>query len=115
MSTDPDDILQKINRGPGGSLPADQLTPEETKTADELVKRGLLRRVPAGHGVSTKGGREGDSWDGMAVRGGKNVPTPVDPNVAHRYPERYVVTSGGSHAAGTFMMDTLHDERPRRW
>jgi len=30
-----------------------------------------------------------------------------------RFPERVVLTSGGSHATGTFDWDTLRDERPR--
>jgi len=28
-----------------------------------------------------------------------------------RFPERFVLTGGGSHETGTFDMDTLHDER----
>ena len=103
-----DDVLLKINRGPGGSIPSDQLSPEEKRVADNMVKRGLLRLVPAGHGVSTVGGQKGFYGDQMAVTGGRNEPTPVDPKVAHRYPERYVVTSGGSHAAGTFKTASLH-------
>ena len=103
-----DEVLLKINRGPGGSIPADQLSPEEKRAADDMVKRGLLRLLPAGHGVSTQGGRRGMYGDQMAVTGGRNVPTPVDPKIAHRYPERYVVTSGGSHAVGTFKTASLH-------
>ncbi len=29
-----------------------------------------------------------------------------------RFPERFVVTAGGSHKTGTFAMDTFHDEKP---
>lgn len=29
-----------------------------------------------------------------------------------RFPDRLVVTGGGSHKTGTFDMDTLHDEKP---
>ena len=32
----------------------------------------------------------------------------------NRFPERFVLTAGGSHATGTFASDTLHDEKPRR-
>lgn len=110
--TSEDQVLQKINRGNGGSLPVGELSPEETVVADDMVKRGLLRRVGAGQGVSTQGGTMGRRGDHMAVTGGRNVAGPVDPSAAHRYPERYVVTSGGSHAAGTFASDTFHDEKP---
>ncbi len=103
-----DQLLLKINKGFGGSVPVDQLSPEELDAADELEGRGLLRHVPAGHGVSTQGGSKGMYGDSMAVTGGRNVATPVDPSVAHRYPERYVVTSGGSHAVGTFKTASLH-------
>ncbi len=105
------DLLMKINRGPGGSIPVSELAPEEIKVADKLVTRGLLRHVPAGHGVSTQGGQKGFYGDHMAVTGGRNEPTPVDLKSAHRYPERYVVTSGGSHGTDTFKHDTFHDER----
>lgn len=106
-------LLLKINNGSGGSISVDELTPEEITMADSLVARGVLRHVPAGHGVSTVGGMSGFYGDNMAVSGGKSEPTPVNPKVAHRYPERYVVTSGGSHVAGTFKGDTFHDERPQ--
>lgn len=45
------EVLLKINRGPGGSIPVDQLSPEEVEAAETLVMRGMLRRVPAGHDV----------------------------------------------------------------
>jgi len=106
------EVLLKINRGPGGSIPVDQLSPEEVEAAETLVMRGMLRRVPAGHGVSTQDGQKGFYGDHMAVTGGRNVSTPVDPKNAHRYPERYVVTSGGSHGTDTFKHDTFHDEKP---
>lgn len=37
-------------------------------------------------------------------------PMPADA----RFPDRYVVTSGGSHALQTFVGDTYHDEKKRR-
>lgn len=110
-ATSEEQLMLKINRGDGGALPVDMLSPDEIEVAETLVMRGLLKHVPAGHGVSTQGGTMGQRGDHMAVTGGRNAATPVDPSVAHRYPERYVVTAGGSHATDTFKMDTLSDER----
>ncbi len=109
-ATTEDQVMLKINKGPGGSMPVDQLSPDEVEAAETLVMRGMLRRVPAGHGVSTQGGTMGRRGDHMAVTGGRNAPSPVDPPIAHRYPERYVVTSGGSHGVNTFI-DTMHADR----
>jgi len=114
ITVSPDQLLLKINARNGGSIPADELTSEETTVAMSLVKCDLLHHVPAGHGISNVGGMRGFYGDNMTVTGGRNEPTPVDPKVAHRYPERYVVTSGGSHSTDTFKSDTLRDELPRR-
>lgn len=43
----------------------------------------------------------------VAVRAGLVKRLPANA----RFPERFVLSGGGSHATGTFDMDTLHDER----
>ena len=106
-------FLQMVDDAPGHAMPVEMLSDAEVAAAEKLVKAGLLRHVPAGHGVSTSGGTPAGRL-GMAVTGGHQVATPVDPRVAHRYPERYVLTSAGSHGTGTFAHDKLRDELPRR-
>jgi hypothetical protein len=50
--------------------------------------------------------RELDMAEMLAMRGlVKRLPANA------RFPERFVLSSGGSHATGTFDGDTLHDER----
>lgn len=50
--------------------------------------------------------RELDMAEMLAMRGlVKRLPANA------RFPERFVLSAGGSHATGTFDSDTLHDER----
>lgn len=68
LSKEEMDLLLRVNATPGHYIASDEVSPEDEEVASELMKKYLLRLMPA--------------------RG--------------RWPERYVVTSGGSHAVGTF-------------
>lgn len=87
------DVLRTVEAEPNHSMRLDAMSDEEREAAERLVARGLLRRVPAGHAVTTD------------ARGKNARATPVAGGSIRRYPDRYAVTSAGSYALGTFASD----------
>lgn len=67
-------VLKNVEAGDYHMLPSDYMSDADRDQADRLVRRGLLRWLPANE----------------------------------RFPARYVVTSGGSHALGTFKGASMH-------
>lgn len=91
-------FLQFVDLQPNHCIYEAEMSGDQLMQASELIDRGYLMHVPDGNAVIA---------DKQTYRK-QLVPVTSD---SPRYRARYVVTSKGSYALGTFLMDTLHQER----
>lgn len=87
-------FLLKIEKSPSHYVAVDSLSLEEKELADQCVLNGYLDLVPKNHIVTQE----------KYHLPKKYLPTTKE------IPERYVLTSHGSYALGTFDSDTYRDE-----
>lgn len=101
-------LLLKINTSQKHYVTVSDLTPEEKSRANYLTRVRYLDLIPAGTGVTRdvvldhRGNVK--SWGNRRHH----------PNV-NKLPERYVLTSGGTHKTDTFKFDTLSEEDMREY
>ncbi len=81
------------------------------KTELALNTKALLQKIDDGpYHMTPVDELEGDEREAAEVLVMRGLLKHLPAN--SRFPERYVVSAAGSHATGTFDMDTFHDERP---
>jgi hypothetical protein len=88
------DLLLKIENSPHHFIPCDALTAEEDSVIDFLLSKRWIEYVRAGHSVTQN----------------SHYAPRLHTKTKNHLPDRYVITSGGSYALGTFDMDTLREE-----